>query len=445
MNGFDNIAGYSLTVGTADVFISDSVAQYDPIIGNLANGAQRQYKFQFVDPSFNAQYETGVGTWNSGSSTFARTTVKTSSNGGLKEDFGAGPKVLFIVNDNEAIQSMGTKVETPTAKIMTAAERASIASSAATVSSLGGAAFLNIGVVAGTAAAGNDPRFNAEDAEDLDFADPLTGSEVAVVIQDGLPVQTNAHEIAKLAAPIDVSRSTNRRTIRRYSDLWDTPETLVVTTSGAAFGNEMFCLLSGAGAAVTQSTTSLLYQGVASASTGSTSAGIAAVVSNVAPIFFGVGGQDIRVGIVASASSIPGGAQDHVTQYGLFTDPLAGVASSGVFIRMIEGAANYQAVCRNSGVEAPVDTGVPKSSVAVSGAAALKAFVVDYTLADNTARFYIDGDLVATIATNIPTLAFLYAGVSIHKTFGASPAAINLDSFLLTFNSPAAAVRDQWL
>ena len=44
MNGIDNIAGYTLTVGTADFVITDSIAQYDPIVDKETTGAALSYK-----------------------------------------------------------------------------------------------------------------------------------------------------------------------------------------------------------------------------------------------------------------------------------------------------------------------------------------------------------------------------------------------------------------
>lgn len=191
MNGNDNIAGYTLTTGLADFVITDSVAQYDPIIGNLVDGDERNYKAQFIDPSFSEQYETGRGTWNAGAGTISRTTIKTSSNNGAKENFGAGPKVVFIVSDYESLTDMNNMVDSAEGAgslKMTTAERATIAG-------LGDSSSLDVGAVAGTVAAGDDGRFGSVDYGDLPAAAALDRSEIVAIDQGGDGVQTTIGDI----------------------------------------------------------------------------------------------------------------------------------------------------------------------------------------------------------------------------------------------------------
>ncbi len=198
MNGIDNIAGYTLTVGTADFVITDSIAQYDPIVDNLADGDECSYKAQFIDPSFSDDYETGRGTWNAGAGTISRTTIKTSSNNGSIVDFGAGPKVVFIVSDYESLTDMNNMVDSAEGAgslKMTTAERTNIAANVALLATRGDTFTLDVGAVAGTVAAGDDGRFGSVDYGDLPAAAALDRTEIVAIDQGGDGVQTTVGDI----------------------------------------------------------------------------------------------------------------------------------------------------------------------------------------------------------------------------------------------------------
>lgn len=390
MNGYDNIAGYSLTTGTADVVITDSVASYDPIIGNLSNGAERQYKFQFADPSFSDQYETGVGTWNSGSSTFSRTTVKTSSNGGAKEDFGAGPKVLFIVNDNDAIQSMGTKVETSTAKILTATERTNIAANVALLATRGDTFTLDVGTVSGTVAAGDDSRLGSVDYGDLDPATELDGTEIVAVEQGGDGVQTTVEAIA--GNPLTAVRTHAKNRVRGYSAFGNTRPAMIVTTDGALCDLEPWVVLTNAaaGCGVIQAVSAFGIQCFI-ISLGTTTTGRTAIYHTQYRNVFKPT-REMKSTFTFSPSLLP--ATEALTLQAGFMTGLPALATHGMYFQASAASANYRAIVRDAGVETSsnIDTLIP-----IAIAAEPPVFHIHYDPDAAATKFYIDGDLVATI------------------------------------------------
>ena len=240
MNGIDNIAGYTLTVGTADFVITDSIAQYDPIVDNLADGDECSYKAQFIDPSFSDDYETGRGTWNAGAGTISRTTIKTSSNNGSIVNFGAGPKVVFIVSDYESLTDMNNMVDSAEGAgslKMTTAERTNIAANVALLATRGDTFTLDVGTVAGTVAAGDDPRFGSVDIDDIDPASPLDGTEKMVSLQGGLVKYVTPEQV--ITDHVSLAQGFDRKAVKIFSQLLHTTPAFSAT-NGELFGNEPF-------------------------------------------------------------------------------------------------------------------------------------------------------------------------------------------------------------
>jgi hypothetical protein len=429
MNGYDNIAGYSLTTGTADVVVTDSVASYDPIIGNLSNGAQRQYKFQFIDPSFSDQYETGVGTWNSGSSTFSRTTVKTSSNGGAKEDFGAGPKVLFIVNDNEAIQSMGTKVETSTAKVMTGLERAAIVSHTASIAALGDSSTRDVGAVSGTVAAGDDSRFDSVAFDELDAAATLDGTEIVPLQQGTDGVQSTVQDVAGNPMIAYRSHATNLR--RGYTDFSKTRIGLF-TTATICDLEPWVPTFSGASAVVGQAALIIGSFGFLF-TTGTTNAGIASAVSLDGTAQFDVTkSMDFRA--YAGVGALPS-VEAFNCQIG-WCKGAGTLATDGMYFQPSAASANWRAIVKNAAGETDVDTGV----LAVIGT--FHTFRVHYDSVALSTKFYMDEVLVATTtnATRVnDAIERMTATFSIIKSAGTTGAVLTAKHFSYEIEDSALA------
>lgn len=113
------------------------------------------------------------------------------------------------------------------------------------------------------------------------------------------------------------------------------------------------------------------------------------------------------------------GTDTYVARSG-FIDAMTGESTDGCFFRYTDGvnAGKWQAVCRSNGTETTVDTGVTPV------ADTFQRFLVDVNAAGASTTFYIDGALVATITTNIPTGAGRETGygVELNRTLGTAAA-----------------------
>lgn len=416
MNGKDNIAGYSLTVGTADMVITGSVDQYDPIIGNVTDGAAVNYKIQLFDNGFGSDYETGTGTWNAGIATISRAVVKTSSNGGALVDFPAGQKVVFLVDDYDSIQSMGTKFETSTAKIMTATERTNIAANVALLATRGNTFTLDVGTVAGTVAAGDDPRFGSVDIDDIDPASPLDGTEKMVSLQGGLVKYVTPEQV--ITDHVSLAQGFDRRAVKIFSQLLHTTPAFSAT-NGELFGNEPFiCHLANSGTVTQGGSAWFLCFGVALLETSTNSAGRAGLTSTLRPTYpVTTADTSLYFGFYGGIVAIPTTAQ--ACYIGLVTTPGAAAPTDGLYFMASNASPNWRAISRRAGVETDTDTGVPIVAVStLSGALTTMEVILDAN--EGNTKFYIDGLLVHTqsTATNFPDPAavFTYAfGAYIHN------------------------------
>lgn len=416
MNGIDNIAGYTLTTGTADFVITDSIAQYDPIIDNLADGDECNYKAQFIDPSFNDQYETGRGTWNATARTISRDTIKTSSNNGLKEDFGAGPKVVFIVNDDESIQSMGTKVETATAKVMTATERTNIAANMALLATRGDTFTLDVGAVAGTVAAGDDGRFGAVDYGDLPAAAALDGTEVAAIDQGGDGVQTTVQDIS--GNPVIAVRTFAMDRVQGYSNFNRVRYGYNNTTDSSPFDLEPYLVNLGGAAAVAGNSAGLFYKRpAASLGTGTDTTGYSSISHMEYPLAFDPAKEYDQTWDISHVA-LPTVGQASQTQVGFIVGAPA-LASQGMYFYLDAGSNNWFYAVKDAGGTTSADT-----TVAGTTGATTQALRVHYDPSGTpSTKFYVDGTLCATVLNSdrvVATNQELGMVVSIRKSAGTS-------------------------
>jgi hypothetical protein len=124
-----NTAGLSLTVGTADFVISGRPATFRSIASQASAGQELQYKAKYSTGVAEDDYEEGWGVWN-GASTLTRGTIESSSNGNAKVVWNGDEITIFIVATGAMLKDMDQMVEGTNTKILTAAERASISSSA---------------------------------------------------------------------------------------------------------------------------------------------------------------------------------------------------------------------------------------------------------------------------------------------------------------------------
>jgi hypothetical protein len=416
MNGIDNIAGYTLTVGTADFVITDSIAQYDPIVDNLDDGDERNYKAQFIDASMSTDYETGRGTWNATAGTISRDTIKTSSNNGAIVNFGAGPKVVFIVSDYESLTDMNNMVDSAVGAgslKMTTAERTNIAANVALLATRGDAFTYDIGTTASTIAEGDDLRFGSVDYGDLDPAATLDGTEIVAIDQGGDGVQTTVQDIA--GNPLIAARGHARNYISGYTRFNRTLPLVSINTDNTLCGLENWLTnLSGAGTEVSQ----FAWLGVQAfyISTGTTSTGRCAIISTqYANIFDPSRSWETIVSLGVSAQP---SVEAYTAQIG-YIKGLPALATDGIYFQLSAASANWRAIVRDDGVETNTDT-----TVSGVGAHVGRIFYDADALAT---KFYINGALVATVpnATRvIDTGDSLQMAYSIIKSAGTTSTSI---------------------
>jgi hypothetical protein len=90
---FNRVMFVAATAGVADFIVGQLVAGYDtPATRGVTNGTTVSYTAQSGDLS---QWETGQGTYQSGSATITRTTIRESSSGGGKVSFNSLPLVFL--------------------------------------------------------------------------------------------------------------------------------------------------------------------------------------------------------------------------------------------------------------------------------------------------------------------------------------------------------------
>jgi hypothetical protein len=337
--------------------------------------------------------------------------VKTSSNGGAKEDFVAGPKVLFIVDDSSTIADMTTKVEGANAKIMTAAERSTIAG-------LGNSSSLDVGTTAATVAAGDDSRFGSVEYDELAAADLLDGTEIAALDQGGTGVQSTVQEIA--GDPLIAKKGHAKNLIRGYCDFSNTRSAMNITTDATLCDLEPWQTLTNAATG----TICLQFTAVGVQcfliSTGITTTGRMAIVHTQWRNEFNAS-RSMQTVFDAALTALPS-VEAYTIQMGFMTG-LPALATHGMYFQASAASANWRAVVRNAGVETSsnIDTGVALQ------VGVIPIFRIHYDPVALATKFYIDGALVATVlnSTRVITLATsLQMAYSIIKSAGTTSVGI---------------------
>lgn len=140
--------------------------------------------------------------------------------------------------------------------------------------------------------------------------------------------------------------------------------------------------------------------------------GTSAVVENIANI--------LRYKAVLQSAALTGA--NNVIIVGFF-DSASAIAPNGIYFRAIVGTTNWQCICGSGGVFTTVDSGV----------AALVANWFEFEIINNgsSISFYINGNLVATISTNIPSVALEDGATMVITT--AVLAVILLDLIRITY------------
>lgn len=422
MNGIDNIAGYTLTVGTADFVITDSIAQYDPIVDNLADGDERNYKAQFIDPSFGDDYETGRGTWNAGAGTISRTTIKTSSNNGSIVNFGAGPKVVFIVSDYESLTDMNNMVDSAVGAgslKMTTAERTNIAANVALLATRGDAFTYDIGTAAGTVAEGDDARFGSVDIGDLTPATSIDGTELLPADQGGDGVSITAQQVS--GTPVTDATSLAFARVRGYSR-FDRTRNAFSGTDAALCDLEPYTCFKAAGGAVAQFAAFGTAPPSLVLNTGTATNEYACIRHSLYPTFFDPTLEYIDIFSFA-ITALPS-TEAYTLQTGFIVGAPA-LATQGMYLQLSAADAQFQCVVKDAGGETLVDTGI---TAAIAPAKYVRK--IHYDPVALSTKFYLDGVLVGTIANStrvVATNQLLGMAASIRKSAGTTAASLITD------------------
>lgn len=172
------------------------------------------------------------------------------------------------------------------------------------------------------------------------------------------------------------------------------------------------------------------HWGVFQAGTGTTSTGRAALCSaNLATMWLGSGATWFETQI-RCPSTLSTATETYVLFAGL-TDSVSGTPVDAVWFSYTDAAgtgAKWRTECRSNSVSTgPTDVG---SNLVASQWYTLG---IQINAAGTEVRFYLDGSLVDTVTTNIPTgiLRSLGFGVGIRKTVGTTARGLNIDWVLL--------------
>lgn len=199
--------------------------------------------------------------------------------------------------------------------------------------------------------------------------------------------------------------------------LWIAPAYGTITASvgfndfltGAGGSAPYFVQMLGTAAAASWGTGDTQRIGIVSLDVGTSTTGSGAI--HTASTMFRFGGGVCRTATAARLAVASDGTDTYSARIG-FSDAYSagGDGTDGAFFRYTHStnSGKWQAVTRSAGVETATDTGVAGIS------ASIQTFEVQVNAAATSVAFYIDGVLVATNTTNIPSGAGRETGISTH-------------------------------
>ena len=166
--------------------------------------------------------------------------------------------------------------------------------------------------------------------------------------------------------------------------------------------------------------------GILQQSTGTTAAGRTTINSTVTTMAVQAANGVLFADIGASVSALSDGTDTYTVIVGFGDNNASAVQTDGIFFRYThtENAGNWSCVTRTGGIETSSNSGVPP----VPGTyQALRIVVND----GSSVQFYINGSLVATNNTNLPTATAYFGLLSgIFKAVGTAVRILNLDWFI---------------
>lgn len=204
-----------------------------------------------------------------------------------------------------------------------------------------------------------------------------------------------------------------------YEEFYNVPSDIFPTT------------INGAGASVVMNPGTMQRPGQVSLTSGTNSAGRAAIATNQSLLIFGGGGgADFEAAVYYPVISV---ATNRFNTYLGFIDTLTGDQTDGVYFAYEEAVSpNWQICTASNSTRTKTITSVP-----VTAATWITVRVVVNFLG-TLATYYINGTQVGTISTNIPTTTGQEcgAGVALAKIAGGSSRNILLDYIYMQLNNP---------
>jgi hypothetical protein len=185
---------------------------------------------------------------------------------------------------------------------------------------------------------------------------------------------------------------------------------------------------SGTGASSAGTTAPAGRIGMLDLSTGTDTTGRSVISSSTAGVLFGGGRHRMRCDAqVVNASD---GTETFTVRVG-YIDSSSAESADGAFFRYTHSVngGEWEAVTRSNGSETAADTNVTVS------AGNYRVFEIEVNAAGTSVAFYIDGALVATNSTNIPTGAGRNTGhgIGIFKSAGTTARSVLLDMIAWSF------------
>jgi hypothetical protein len=98
----DRVKEVSLSQGTGDLVLAGTGTGFVTFSAECADGDT--FDYAVTNPG-TAEWETGVGTFNSGANSITRTTIYASSNSGSATNFSAGNKQVFITVNSASFEA----------------------------------------------------------------------------------------------------------------------------------------------------------------------------------------------------------------------------------------------------------------------------------------------------------------------------------------------------
>lgn len=174
--------------------------------------------------------------------------------------------------------------------------------------------------------------------------------------------------------------------------------------------------------------------GVVEVNTGTTTTGRCGIGKGTANFLFG-NGNALRCASRNAVSALSDGTDTYTLYIGFIDNGGAGDVTDGAYFRYTHGtnSGELEAVTANNGTRTATDTNV------VLGAGTFSNYEIRVNAAGTSITFYINGTLVATNTTNIPTGAGRWTGLGfkIEKSAGSTARLLYMDwyKFLLTRTS----------